>query len=172
MNGEGGEDYERPEIENEETSEEGHGRIEHRSNFLSTDLSSRAVCIRRAQPSPARTGRGAEDGSGVGLGGLRSMPTRDQVSSRNWSGGRNRLAGRKVGPPEQQQFQSTLVDRGAGDRDLQFFPSMQRTRLEDIVSVWLIIASFRLGRRYSIRLIQIDVHLVGNLVSGLKYPVE
>ena len=34
------EDYERPEIENEETSEEGHGRIEHRSYFLSTDLSS------------------------------------------------------------------------------------------------------------------------------------
>ena len=33
-------DYGRPEIENEETSEEGHGRIEHRSYFLSTDLSS------------------------------------------------------------------------------------------------------------------------------------
>ena len=34
------EDYNRPEIGNEETSEEGHGRIEHRSYFLSTDLSS------------------------------------------------------------------------------------------------------------------------------------
>lgn len=34
------EDYDRPEIDNEETSEEGHGRIEHRSYFLSTDLSS------------------------------------------------------------------------------------------------------------------------------------
>ena len=32
------EDFDRPEIENEETSEEGHGRIEHRSYFLSTDL--------------------------------------------------------------------------------------------------------------------------------------
>lgn len=34
------EDFGRPEIGNEETSEEGHGRIEHRSYFLSTDLSS------------------------------------------------------------------------------------------------------------------------------------
>ena len=34
------EDFDRPEIDNEETSEEGHGRIEHRSYFLSTDLSS------------------------------------------------------------------------------------------------------------------------------------
>ena len=34
------EDFDRPEIENEETSEEGHGRIEHRSYFLSTDLNS------------------------------------------------------------------------------------------------------------------------------------
>ena len=34
------EDYDRAEIENEETSEGGHGRIEHRSYFLSTDLSS------------------------------------------------------------------------------------------------------------------------------------
>ena len=33
-------DYERPEIGHEATSEEGHGRIEHRSYFLSTDLSS------------------------------------------------------------------------------------------------------------------------------------
>ena len=34
------EDFDRPERGNEETSEEGHGRIEHRSYFLSTDLSS------------------------------------------------------------------------------------------------------------------------------------
>ena len=34
------EDFDRPEIDNEETSEEGHGRIEHRSYFLSSDLSS------------------------------------------------------------------------------------------------------------------------------------
>ena len=34
------EDYGRSEIDNEETSEEGHGRSEHRSYFLSTDLSS------------------------------------------------------------------------------------------------------------------------------------
>ena len=34
------EDFSHPEIENEETSEEGHGRIEHRSYFLSTDLTS------------------------------------------------------------------------------------------------------------------------------------
>ena len=34
------EDYDCAEIDNEETSEEGHGRIEHRSYFLSTDLSS------------------------------------------------------------------------------------------------------------------------------------
>ena len=34
------EDFDRPEIDNEETAEEGHGRIEHRSYFLSTDLSS------------------------------------------------------------------------------------------------------------------------------------
>ena len=33
-------DYGRPEIGHEATSEEGHGRIEHRSYFLSTDLSS------------------------------------------------------------------------------------------------------------------------------------
>ena len=32
-------DFDRPEIANEETSNEGHGRIEHRSYFLSTDLS-------------------------------------------------------------------------------------------------------------------------------------
>ena len=32
-------DFERPEIANEETANEGHGRIEHRSYFLSTDLS-------------------------------------------------------------------------------------------------------------------------------------
>ena len=34
------EDFDRPEIAHEATSEEGHGRIEHRSYFLSTDLSS------------------------------------------------------------------------------------------------------------------------------------
>ena len=31
-------DFDRSEIQNEETSDEGHGRVEHRSYFLSTDL--------------------------------------------------------------------------------------------------------------------------------------
>ena len=36
-------DFDRPEIADEATSEEGHGRVEHRSYFLSTDLSSLTV---------------------------------------------------------------------------------------------------------------------------------
>ncbi|MCY4654551.1 MAG: ISAs1 family transposase [Dehalococcoidia bacterium] len=36
-------DFLRPEIEDEATSEEGHGRVEHRSYFLSTDLGSLTV---------------------------------------------------------------------------------------------------------------------------------
>ena len=39
----GEDDFLRPEIEEAATSEEGHGRIEHRSYFLSTDLSSLTV---------------------------------------------------------------------------------------------------------------------------------
>ena len=39
----GDDDFLRPEIEEAATSEEGHGRIEHRSYFLSTDLSSLTV---------------------------------------------------------------------------------------------------------------------------------
>ena len=38
-----GEDFEWPEIENEETADEGHGRVEYRSCFLSTDLSHLSV---------------------------------------------------------------------------------------------------------------------------------
>ena len=38
-----GEDFEWPEIENEETADEGHGRVEYRSYFLSTDLSHLSV---------------------------------------------------------------------------------------------------------------------------------
>ena len=36
-------DFDRPEIEEEVTAEDGHGRVEHRSYFLSTDLSSLTV---------------------------------------------------------------------------------------------------------------------------------
>ena len=36
-------DFDRPEIEDEVTANEGHGRVEHRSYFLSTDLSSLTV---------------------------------------------------------------------------------------------------------------------------------
>ena len=39
----GEDDFDRPEIEEKATSEEGHGRVEHRSYFLSTDLSSLTV---------------------------------------------------------------------------------------------------------------------------------
>ena len=41
-----GDDFEWPEIENEETSDEGHGRVENRSYFLSTDLSHLSVVER------------------------------------------------------------------------------------------------------------------------------
>ena len=38
-----GDDFEWPEIDNEETADEGHGRVEYRSYFLSTDLSHLSV---------------------------------------------------------------------------------------------------------------------------------
>ena len=50
---------ERPEIGHEATSEEGHGRIEHRSYFLSTDLTSRSTtCSRPCCTSSDLRGRG------------------------------------------------------------------------------------------------------------------